>query len=174
MWSIVLIGFMGAGKTTVGRELAAITDRTFCDLDTEIIKIAGMGITQIFEDCGEFYFRDLETSALQSVVGRQGLVVATGGGVVERPGNWPLMRATGRIIYLQASWECLRQRIGCGGGRPLARQQDGWNQVRSLFLRREPLYQQADFVVDTEGKKTGDVAAVIAGLCFEQKENSRG
>lgn len=165
MVSIVLVGFMGAGKTTVGSELAAISGRTFCDLDTEIVKTAGMSIPQIFENFGESYFRDLETSSLQSVIGRQGFVVATGGGVVERPENWPLLRAAGRIIYLQATWECLRQRIGCGTARPLARQQDGWSQVKALFLRREPLYLQADFVVNTDGMDARQVAVAVAELC---------
>ena len=167
MVSIVLVGFMGAGKTTVGGELAALTGRTFCDLDSEIVRSEGMSISEIFEKRGESGFRDLETSALQSIIGRKGLVVATGGGVVERSENWPLLRAAGRIIYLQANWECLRQRIGCGSARPLVRQQDGWSQVKALFLRREPLYLQADFVVNTDGMDARQVAVVVAELCPE-------
>jgi len=164
MQSIILVGFMGAGKTTVGIELAALTKRTLCDLDADIVSMAGVPIPQIFAVWGEPHFRDLETAALQRVDRLKIQIVATGGGVVERPENWSRLRALGQTVYLQASWEALRLRLSGGNGRPLACAQGGWDKVESLYLRREPLYRQADYVVDTEGLDAGQVAEIIAGL----------
>ncbi|HBT83214.1 MAG: hypothetical protein A2091_02875 [Desulfuromonadales bacterium GWD2_61_12] len=176
MPSIILVGFMGAGKTTVGAKLAAMLHRPLCDLDGEIVATAGMTIPEIFACKGESYFRDLETAALGAIDRLHDQVVATGGGVVERPGNWALMRALGKTVYLQAPWDVLRQRLLGGGGRPLARAQDGWEQVEALMLRREPLYRQADYVVSTAGFDSEQVVAVIAGLFPQHKdyENDRG
>jgi len=164
MSSIILVGFMGAGKTTVGAELAARTNRTLCDLDATVVSLAGMAIPQIFAEKGEPYFRDLETESLRRVDPAGNLVVSTGGGIVERPENWSLMRARGKTVYLHAPWAVLRQRLSGESGRPLANAANGWEQVEMLFLRRESLYRQADFMVNTQGISAKVVAAMVSDL----------
>lgn len=155
--NIILIGFMGAGKTTVGQILANLVGLRFIDLDAEIIRLAGRSIPEIFAHDGEDCFRDLESQALSLLADQQHIVLATGGGIVGRPTNWELMRRLGRIIYLQVPWEALRQRLSSSSGRPLAHVDSGWDQVQQLYERRLPLYQQADIVVD--GGKCGQRVA---------------
>lgn len=164
MRSIVLIGFMGAGKSTVGPELAFKTNRIFLDLDAEIVKLAGKSIAQIFNERGEPYFRDLETAVLRSVDINKVQVIATGGGIIEREENWQLMRKLGGIVYLQASWDCLRNRLTGTTGRPLAMQEHGWTQVESLYAKREQYYLQADYVVNTENDDAVKVSELIASF----------
>lgn len=164
MSAIILVGFMGAGKTTVGTELAVRTNRTLCDLDATVVSLAGIPIPQIFAEKGEPYFRDLETESLRRVDPSANLVVSTGGGIVERPENWSLMRARGSTVYLHAPWDVLRQRLSRESGRPLANAENGWEKVEKLFLRRESLYRQADYVVNTEGFSARVVAEMVADL----------
>lgn len=168
MSSIILVGFMGAGKTTVGAELAVRTKRTLRDLDATIVSLAGMSIPQIFAEKGESHFRDLETESLRRVDPSESLIVSTGGGIVERPVNWALMRARGQTVYLHAPWDVLRQRLARESGRPLANAENGWEKVEQLFLRRESLYRQADYVINTEGISARVAAEKVAGL-FQSK-----
>jgi shikimate kinase len=146
--NLILIGFMGAGKTTVGEALAQQAGFRFIDLDAEITRLAGRSIPEIFSREGEESFRDLETQALTLVAAQQHIVLATGGGVVLRPGNWELMRKAGRIIYLQVPWETLQERLSFSFARPLVRPERGWEETRLLYEKRLPLYQQADWVVE--------------------------
>jgi shikimate kinase len=161
--NIVLIGFMGSGKTTVGRLLAQMTGFRFIDLDAEIVRLAGCSIAEIFARDGEECFRDLESHALSSLVGERRMVVATGGGIVGRMENWKAMRQLGPIVYLQVPWEIVQQRLSSSSGRPLANVEHGWDRIRLLYEGRLPLYGQANFVVNGD---QGDqqVAASILHL----------
>jgi shikimate kinase len=170
--TIVLVGFMGAGKTTVGRLLAKMAGLDFIDLDAEIVRLAGRTIPEIFCQDGEEVFRDLESRALCAVLSRQNMVLATGGGVVGRSENWTLMRRLGVIIYLRVSWDVLRLRLSSSTDRPLANAAHGWEQVRELFEKRLPLYQQADHTVDGE-QDSRQVAEAILHLMTSSRQVSR-
>ncbi len=159
--NIILVGFMGAGKSSVGRELARLTGLRLVDLDRLIIDRQGRPIKEIFAEEGEESFRGYETEALRSLADSDGLVVATGGGVVGRPGNWELMCRMGPVVYLRASWPVLRSRITGCRERPLAAADRGEDQVEGLLRQRLPLYEQADLIVDTDRKTIPEIAEEI-------------
>lgn len=159
--AIVLIGFMGSGKTTIGRELARRLQIPFVDLDSVIVEQAEMTIPEIFATEGEEGFRHRETQALESVYAVGGAVVATGGGAVTVEENWPLMRDIGPVVYLRTRLQTALQRIGEGEGRPLANGMDRETRLRTLLELRKPLYEQADLIVDTDGLTPSAVARVI-------------
>jgi shikimate kinase len=159
--NIVLVGFMGAGKSSVGMELARLTGLRLVDLDRLIVDRRGRPIKDIFAAEGEGAFRGYETEALRSIADAVGLVVATGGGVVGRPANWELMRRMGPVIYLRAPWPVLRSRIAGCRERPLAAPDRGENQVERLLRQRQPLYEQADLIVDTDHKTIPEIAEEI-------------
>lgn len=144
--NVVLIGFMGAGKSTIGAALARLLNFNLVDLDDVIVQRCGRTIPEIFAAEGEGAFRDHETAALASLADRRGMVLATGGGSVHRPENWRIMRRLGIIVYLRAAWPSLADRIAGDAGRPLAI----GNDVYQLWERRLPLYQQADVIVDSD------------------------
>ena len=159
--NIFLTGFMGAGKSTVGRMLAKEAGYGFADLDRLIVEREGMSIPEIFARYGEDYFRDCETAALESRKGSAGMVFATGGGIVGRKENRSLMREMGVVVYLQASWPVLQERIGQGKGRPLADPEAGWEPVRLLWEGRRSWYEEADLIIDTDRLKSRGVVVEI-------------
>jgi shikimate kinase len=117
---LVLVGMMGAGKTSLARRAARRLGRRPVDLDHEIERVAGRSIPEVFADEGEPGFRDRETAALRVVLaGDEPLVVATGGGAVVRPENRSIMRERGLVVWLRARPETLAARVGDGAGRPL-------------------------------------------------------
>lgn len=167
--NIVLIGFMGAGKTTVGQELARLGGFRLVDLDALIEERAGRSIPEIFARQGEETFRDLESEALRTLAGARRTVVATGGGIVGREENWTMMRRLGKVIYLRVRPQTLRARLGAGEGRPLARRPGGWTETARLLERRIPLYEQADLIVDNEkGGSPREVARLILQKLSEE------
>lgn len=142
MENIILIGMPGSGKSTVGRFLAAETGRTFVDSDEELVKKIG-DIPAFFAKNGEEAFRKEETAVLAKLGKQSGLVIATGGGVVTREENYPLLHQNGKIFWLQRDLEQLPT-----DGRPVS-QRDG---VQAIYERRKPLYEAfADRVVDNNG-----------------------
>lgn len=159
---IFLIGFMGAGKSTVGRTLADCLQWRFVDLDQVIEQRAGKTITEIFAEQGEEAFRDLESLALSDLRKMPRSVVATGGGLIGRDENWRLMRSTGTVVYLDVPWEQLQERIKYGQGRPLAAGVEAEQRLRALFERRLPLYSQADWVICCDDKNPDELAALIS------------
>lgn len=161
--NIVLIGFMGAGKSTVGHEIERRAGYRLVDLDALIVECCGRSIPEIFACEGEAAFRGRETEALRSLATACRTVVATGGGVVGKAENWALMRRIGPVIYLRCRWETLRGRIGAASGRPLADGGD-WERVENLYRSRLPLYEQADFIVDGDGSEPAVVAKAILNL----------
>ena len=161
--SIFLIGPMGAGKSAVGRQLARLLKTDFVDADEEIENRTGVDIPYIFEKEGEQGFRDRESRVVDELSQRQGIVLATGGGVVMREENRRCLAARGLVVYLQTSVEQQWQRTSKGRHRPLLHHGDPKAVLQDLMNKREPLYKDlADLIVDTDGRKVGSVAAEIA------------
>ncbi len=161
--NIYLIGFMGAGKTSVGRILAEKLRLEYCDLDELIEAECGKTISSIFSDHGEAFFRELESKTLRSVSQNGGQIVATGGGVVLRQSNWKIMKEEGITIYLKASPDVLWNRIKNDTSRPLLQVEKPFEKVRELLSLRMPLYEKADIVIETENKSPENIADNIIG-----------
>lgn len=146
---VFLIGFMGSGKTTLGALLAGELGYDFVDLDNVIADKADMPISDVFATRGEGEFRKIESTCLEQVAGGAGdLVVATGGGVPIRPDNRALMHAAGLIVWLEAPWRVISQRLGPAevSSRPLLRDLTA---ARDLFAERQPAYREsADLIID--------------------------
>lgn len=148
--NIVLVGLMGAGKTTVGRQLAKQLQRRFVDSDHEIERRTGVSIPVIFEIEGEEGFRNRESSVLEELLQQGGQVLATGGGAVLRAHNRSLMKRSGTVIYLRATVDELWQRTRHDRNRPLLQTDDPRAKLASLYAQRDPLYHEvADIIVDT-------------------------
>jgi len=158
----VLIGFMAAGKTAVGRALASKLGFEFCDTDDMVISASGRTVEEIFAAEGEPGFRDLERDAVVRAAARAGRVIACGGGAVLSVRNYGVLKGAGPIVYLRTSADELIARLGSGEGRPLLRG-DPQEAVPRMLKERAPAYETAaDLVVDTDGREPGDVASEIA------------
>jgi len=145
MTRIFLVGFMGSGKTTVGRLLAKKLHFEFVDLDEEISRRLGMTIPDIFEQWGEAAFRRIETEALKEVACREGIVVALGGGAFMSEENRRIIRQHGLSVWLDCPLSVIWERLTGTTNRPLFRTPA---EVESLYLRRLPLYAMSDIRVD--------------------------
>ena len=149
--NLILIGFMGTGKTSLGKLLANRLGRGFVDLDQKIERDAGMTIPKIFELHGEKYFRELEKKAVREVSERKNLVIATGGGTVKDSENVRLLKNSGVIICLTTEPEEIFRRTERRGERPVL---DGGGEerletIKKLLAEREIFYSQADYTIDT-------------------------
>jgi len=155
---IVLIGFMGAGKSSIGRILARWLRMPFVDTDRAIEKKAGTSVAQIFAHAGEEVFRDMEHSALEELLSAPPAVVATGGGIVTREDNWPLLKELGAVVYLRGSADTLFERVRRHSHRPLLNKPNPRESFETLLQQRLPLYERADVIVDTDENRSEDVA----------------
>lgn len=162
--TLLLVGFMGAGKTTVGQEIARQHRSNFIDIDSEIERIVGQAIPEIFASQGEAGFRALETQVLSELQTFKG-IVATGGGVIERPENRAILnQSPATIIYLHGNLESTINRLLLEGQRPLL-QEKSTAEFFNLWQLRDPLYQSvANFTVETVGKTPERIAAEIIAL----------
>src|SRR5512139_1979955 len=164
---VVLVGFMGSGKTSVGRELARKLRADFVDMDERIERVAGKPIREIFSAEGEPAFREREKAALREALSVPGRVVATGGGAFLDEGNRTLLSAYAPVVYLEARAETLLARLPGKSDRPLLRGEDRGRIVRDLLARRAPGYQRADHTVATDGLTVGEVADRVVALLKE-------
>ncbi len=166
--NLVLVGFMGSGKSSVGRILSALTGFALVDTDALVVQEAEISIPEIFRRHGEEHFRQIETEVLQSLVGRIGLIVATGGGVAISAKNRDLMRQIGPVVWLDAETEQLHQRVK-NSKRPLLQTADPRQTIEDLYRAREPLYRESATVrIDSTRMTHRQTAeAVLAAL----KEN---
>jgi shikimate kinase len=153
--NLILTGFMGTGKTTVGALVAAHMGRVFYDMDAVIEQRTGMAITGIFAQESEPYFRAIERGLCYEMALQQNLVVATGGGALVDTNNYEVMSKTGVIICLTADAETLTARLGQTEGRPLA------SRWQSLLEERLPFYDAMAYQVDTSGRSPEQVAADV-------------
>lgn len=166
--NIFLVGLMGAGKSTIGRQLARELGKQFRDSDSEIEKRTGVSIDVIFDIEGEQGFRRRETRMLKELVEERGIVLATGGGAVLASDNRQLLRDNGLIIYLKASAEHLAGRVKLDRRRPLLQTGDKLAKIRELMTQREPVYQQlADMVVETNNRSIPRVVREISKMIKE-------
>lgn len=165
--NIYLIGFMGSGKSTVGRLLARVWEREFVDLDEQIVAHAGCPISKIFQTEGEAGFRERESAALRENAHRRHCVIALGGGAVLRHENWELIQQTGVSIYLQVRPEILTQRLESEPERPLLlglTPQQRLRTIVELVERRKARYEQADLTICNEGTPEEAVATICQAL----------
>lgn len=161
MKNIVLTGFMGTGKTSVGKRLAKELNLKFVDTDDLIEKEAGASIKEIFAKFGEGYFRRLESKVINEISSHTDMVISTGGGAVVNLLNLEALKKSSIIISLTASIDTILLRIGNGDERPLISQGDAKEAVSNLLKVREPFYKKADFIIDTTGKTISDVAEEV-------------
>ena len=150
MKNVVLIGFMGTGKSSCGKALATRLGCAFTDLDSYIEEKEGMSIPEIFEAKGEAYFREREREAVRENARRKNVVIATGGGVVEDEENLAALRKRGVIVCLTADVDTILRRTARRGERPMLDSgEDRRKAVEDLLARRRGMYAKADFTVDT-------------------------
>ncbi len=148
---IVLTGFMGTGKTSVGKEISRMLGYRFVDTDDLIEEREGMPISLIFKEKGEDYFRNVEQSIVQEAGQMRNVVIATGGGVIKNKKNVESLARRGVIIWLKASPEIILKRVMTEGGkRPLLNVEEPLIEINNMLKERLPLYQQADTAVDTD------------------------
>lgn len=153
--NIYLIGLMGAGKTTIGRQLAKSLKLPFYDSDKAIEESTGVDIPTIFEFEGEEGFRDREQKMIQKLTQLQGIVLATGGGAILREENRRLLKENGYVVYLQCSVDRILERTRRDTQRPLLKTDNPKERLQQLFDLRQPLYLScADFKIDTGVHKT--------------------
>ena len=148
--NLVLTGFMGTGKTSLGKILAEKLGYAFVDIDQKIEQDTGLTIPQIFEQYGEKYFRELEKKVVAEISQRQGLVIATGGGTVANEENLQLLKNSGMIVCLTTEPEEIFRRTERRGERPvLDGGEDRLQTIKKLLAQRQKFYAQADYTIDT-------------------------
>jgi shikimate kinase / 3-dehydroquinate synthase len=170
--NIVLIGFMGTGKTAVGQLVASRLGRAFIDTDALIAARAGRPIPTIFAEDGEAAFRRFEAAVVSEAAAQSGSVIATGGGVALSPENMDRLRRSGVIIALHADPRAILARVGGGGERPLLGN-DPEDNVRRLLEERAPFYRAADLVVETSALSVEAVAERVIAFVRERARKDR-
>ena len=168
---IALIGFMGAGKTTVGAILAARLGYTFVDTDAVIEQRAGAPVAVLFRERGEPAFREMEAAALAEMAGRRHVVIASGGGAPAQERNAGFFLRGAATFHLRVSLAAALQRTRGNTLRPLLAQDEAT--VRALFESRQPVYESLGVTVDTEGRKPEAIAEEIIGLLQGPRETLR-
>jgi shikimate kinase len=160
---IVLIGFMGSGKTTVGHLVAEKLAWPFVDTDALVIEEAGLSIPDIFAKEGEAGFRERESAVLARLATAPPRVIATGGGIVTQPQNAPLLRSLGFVVWLSASEADILARVSRNRNRPLLHTADPRQTIHDLLAQRRPLYESfAHLTIETHGLEPEEIAY---GVC---------
>ena len=166
---IFLVGFMGSGKTTIGKLLARRLGWTFADLDDLVVRAAGMPIREIFAREGEPAFRRRETDALREAAASRRAVVATGGGAACREENLALMLGAGRVVALAVSAAEAVRRTGAASGRPLLDgAPDPLAAAATLLAARQAFYARAPWQFETDGRSPAKIANEIANQVANQ------
>lgn len=160
--NIILIGFMGSGKTAVGKALAGELGLQFLDADELIVKAERMSIKEIFAVKGEPYFRDAETRLLKTLGDYESFVLSTGGGMVLRPENAKMLKELGTVVWLRVKPEVVLERLKGDSGRPLLNVKDPAEAVRKLLAQREESYRRAaDEIIETSELSIPEVVEEI-------------
>ncbi len=161
--NIVLIGFMGSGKSTVGKVLAEELGYNFVDTDDLVEASEGMGIPEMFKTIGEQGFRESETAALKEAMGLNKTIVSTGGGIVTIEGNRALL-GKGTVVYLEASPEQVYENVKDDTSRPLLQGEDVFGKICSMLEDREKHYKEAaHYTVRVDGKTPKEICTLLLG-----------
>lgn len=163
MNNIILIGYMGSGKTTIGKRLADAMQQSFYDTDEMIEQQANQKISDIFANQGEAYFREMETHTLEKLQGTLNhVVLSTGGGMPCSEINARLLKSLGTVIYLQVSKKVVVQRLQGDTTRPLLQGEDFEKKVETMLQIRHPLYERvADVVINTDQLSVDEIVNEI-------------
>lgn len=170
--NLILIGFMGAGKSSVGRILARRLHRCFVETDDMIAAKEGLSIPEIFAARGEGYFRDAEEEALELLALKKGDVIATGGGLPCREGRPATLRTLGTVVWLSGDFDVLYRRALDAGARPMLAGRSR-EEAEVLYRAREPFYAQADLAVDTTGLGSDQVAEAVLRALRARESKAR-
>ena len=166
--NIALVGFMGTGKTSVGKILGKKLNREVIDVDQYIETTQKRKISEIFEKEGEVFFRAVEKKAIRDISGRRGIVITTGGGAVLDPQNIQVLKETGWVVCLSAPPETVFSRVKYSRHQPLLAGKDTLAEIRHLLRIREPFYAEADFRVETGGCTSAQAADEILKILKEK------
>ncbi|HIS73864.1 TPA: shikimate kinase [Candidatus Galligastranaerophilus intestinavium] len=158
--NIILTGMMGAGKTTVGKELATIMNCNFIDLDETIEKNYGK-ISDIFKQKGEEYFRQIETLELKKLNIQEAFVLSTGGGIVLKDENIKILQTLGYVFYLEASTDTIYERIKNQKHRPLLNTPDPKRSIEEILSKRKKLYENSGEKITVNNKNVKEIAEEI-------------
>lgn len=164
---IILVGLPGSGKSTIGRQLARRLQLPFVDSDQVVEARLGCAIRTFFEREGEDRFRDIEEAVIDELTASHPGVMATGGGVVLRPGNRERMRARGQVVYLSSTPEELARRLRHDTQRPLLQVADPLARLRDLHAARDPLYREAAHFVAEAGRSSVPAMVRVVGMQLE-------
>jgi shikimate kinase len=159
--NLALVGFMGTGKSAVGRLAAESLQFAFVDTDELIEAQSGMSIEEIFKNQGEAAFRQLEHGMVRNLEQRQKTVIATGGGLIIDPANLASLKTHALVVCLWASPEIIWERVQEQTHRPLLQTADPLGKIRELFAVRDPLYRQADVLIQTGLRSPKEVAQQV-------------
>ena len=171
--NLILVGPMGAGKTSIGRRLAERFGLEFADADQVLVERTGATIATIFEHVGEAGFREREKATLAQLLDGEGSVVSTGGGAVLDGDNRRLMRERGFVVFLKAGVESQLKRLGRDRNRPLLQRGDREQVLREMATVRDPLYAEvADLSLDTDGLSPSSATSALAQLLATQWQRS--
>lgn len=162
--NIVLLGFMGTGKTQVARRLASDLNMQFVEMDSIIEQREGMSINDIFAKKGEPYFRKVEADVVKELSSKDGLVISTGGGVVLNQDNIDNLQRNGILICLKATPEEIYKRVKDEKHRPLLNVEDPLRRIQELLEFRRPYYERIRIQIDTTGKSIDEVVDEIKGF----------
>lgn len=171
MNNVILVGYMGCGKTTVGKNLARACNYLFVDTDEEIEKMQGRTITEIFATDGEAAFRDMETDYLKNMFqhNTEAIVLSTGGGIAVREENRALLQELGIVIYLKAKPETIYERVKGDTKRPLLQCEDPLQKIKEMLKLREPLYgKAANKIIEVDEYRQSQITDMILEL-FRQE-----
>ncbi|MEO6033631.1 MAG: shikimate kinase [Verrucomicrobiota bacterium] len=160
--NIALIGFMGTGKTSVGRLVADLLRFGFLDTDELIEKRVGKSINRLFEEDGEAAFREQERRVIEQLVSETRMVISTGGGVGANPADLDNLKGHALVVCLWASPQTIWNRVRSQGHRPLLQTENPEAKIRELLAVREPFYRQADILLNTEVRSAKEVAQHVA------------
>lgn len=161
MRNIILTGFMGTGKTTIGRVLSNRLGMRLVDVDEEIEREEKMSITDIFSRHGEPHFRDIETAMIRKLSSGKNVIISTGGGAVLRQENMEILKENGVVFCLSASVGTILERTSRSEDRPLLKVENPKKKIEELLAYRRPFYEEAGIMIQTDGKTPLEVVQEI-------------